>query len=92
LGDFESAGRNTVATFLDNTGRLHVDHNGGAGGTILNIGATLTNSGNLVIGGQSDGGVARGCMSASSSESFARPAISAQLRNGSLTTGRILLS
>jgi len=48
--DFESAGTNTVATFLDNTGHLHVDANGGEGGTILNIGGALTNSGNLVIG------------------------------------------
>ena len=48
--DFESAGTNTVAAFLDNTGHLHVDHDGGEGGTILNIGATLTNSGYLVIG------------------------------------------
>ena len=48
--DFESAGTNTVAAFLDNTGHLHVDANGGEGGTILNIGTTLTNSGNLVIG------------------------------------------
>jgi len=48
--DFESAGTNTVAAFLDNTGHLHVDANGGEGGTILNIGTTLTNSGDLVIG------------------------------------------
>jgi hypothetical protein len=48
--DFESAGTNTVAAFLDNSGHLHVDANGGEGGTILNIGTTLTNSGNLVIG------------------------------------------
>ena len=47
---FESAGTNTVATFLDNTGRLHVDANGGEGGTILNIGGTLTNSHTLRIG------------------------------------------
>jgi hypothetical protein len=47
---FESAGTNTVATFLDNTGFLYVDHSAGAGATILNIGATLTNSRNLVIG------------------------------------------
>jgi hypothetical protein len=48
---FESAGtKNTVATFLDNTGSLDVDDNGGAGGTILNIGGTLTNSGSLTIG------------------------------------------
>src|SRR5580658_3869110 len=47
---FESAGTNTVATLLDNTGHLHVDAKGGEGGTILNIGATLTNSGDLVIG------------------------------------------
>ena len=47
---FESAGTNTVTTFLDNTGHLRVDANGGAGGTILNIGGTLTNSGYLSIG------------------------------------------
>ncbi len=41
--DFESAGTNTVAAFLYNAGHLRVDHNGGAGGTILNIGATLSN-------------------------------------------------
>jgi hypothetical protein len=48
--DFRSAGTNTVATFVDNTGHLHVDAKGGAGGTILNIGGALTNSGDLVIG------------------------------------------
>ena len=48
--DFESAGTNTVATSLDNIGHLHVDAKRGEGGTILNIGATLTNSGDLVIG------------------------------------------
>ena len=47
---FESAGTNTVTTFLDDAGHLYVDHNGGEGGTILNIGGTLTNSGDLVIG------------------------------------------
>jgi hypothetical protein len=47
---FESAGTNTVATTLDNTGHLHVDSNGGEGGTILNIGETLTNSGHLYLG------------------------------------------
>jgi hypothetical protein len=48
---FESAGTNTVATFLDNTGSLNVDHNAaGEGGTILNIGGTLTNSGSLRVG------------------------------------------
>ena len=47
---FESAGTNTVTTFLDNTGHLRVDANGGEGGTILNIGGTLTNSGPLRIG------------------------------------------
>ena len=47
---FESAGTNTVTAFLDNTGSLYVDHSAGEGGTILNIGGTLTNSGNLVIG------------------------------------------
>ena len=35
---FRSAGTNTVATILDNTGHLHVDDNGGEGGTTLNIG------------------------------------------------------
>ncbi len=48
--DFESAGTNTVTTSLDDTGHLRVDHNGGAGGTILNIGGTLTDSGYLSIG------------------------------------------
>jgi len=48
--DFESAGTNTVTTSLDDAGHLHVDDSGGEGGTILNIGATLTNSGDLVIG------------------------------------------
>ena len=47
---FESAGTNTVATFLDDTGHLKVDANGGEGGTILNIVGTLTNSGHLHIG------------------------------------------
>jgi hypothetical protein len=47
---FESAGTNTVATFVDDTGSLFVDTNAGAGGTILNIGGTLTNSGGLDIG------------------------------------------
>jgi hypothetical protein len=47
---FESAGTNTVATFLDNTGSLHVDDSAGAGGTSLNIGGTLTNSRSLTIG------------------------------------------
>ena len=44
---FESAGTNTVATFLDNSGDLRVDRKGGAGGTILNIAGALTNSGSL---------------------------------------------
>jgi hypothetical protein len=47
---FRSAGTNTVATFLDNSGELRVDRKGGAGGTILNVGGTLTNSGSLRIG------------------------------------------
>jgi hypothetical protein len=47
---FESAGTNTVATTLDNTGHLYVDDSGGEGGTTLNIGGTLTNSGSLTIG------------------------------------------
>jgi hypothetical protein len=47
---FESAGTNTVATILDNAGSLNVDDSVGAGGTILNIGGTLTNSRRLVIG------------------------------------------
>jgi hypothetical protein len=47
---FESAGTNTVTTFLDDTGHLWVDHNAGEGGTTLNIGGTLTNSNHLVIG------------------------------------------
>ena len=64
---FRSAGTNTVTAFLDNTGHLYVDAKGGAGGTILKIGAALTNSGPLSIGnaiafgcaGQGDGGGAR---------------------------------
>ena len=48
--DFESAGTNTVTTFLDNTGSLNVDDSAGEGGTILNIGGTLTNSHHLAIG------------------------------------------
>jgi hypothetical protein len=47
---FESAGINTVTTFLDNTSHLYVDHNRGEGGTTLNVGGTLTNSFDLVIG------------------------------------------
>jgi hypothetical protein len=35
---FESAGTNTVAAFLDNTGQLNVDAQAGEGGTFLNIG------------------------------------------------------
>jgi hypothetical protein len=48
--DFESAGTNTVTTFVDNTRSLSVDGFGGEGGTTLNIGGTLTNSGALLIG------------------------------------------
>jgi hypothetical protein len=40
---FRSAGTNTVTTFLDNSDELRVDCKGGAGGTILDIGGTLTN-------------------------------------------------
>jgi hypothetical protein len=47
---FESAGTNTVTTFLDNTGHLYVDAKGGEGGTILNIGGALTDSGALYLG------------------------------------------
>jgi hypothetical protein len=47
---FRSAGTNTVTTFLDNSGELRVDRKGGAGGTILNIGGKLTNSGSLRVG------------------------------------------
>jgi hypothetical protein len=47
---FESAGTNTVTTFVDNTGSLNVDDSAGAGGTKLNIGGTLTNGGSLTIG------------------------------------------
>jgi hypothetical protein len=47
---FESAETNTVATFLDNTGFLYVDNNGGEGGTTVDIGGTLTNSHRLAIG------------------------------------------
>jgi hypothetical protein len=46
----ESAGTNTVATFLDNTGSLNVDDSAGEGGTILNIDGTLTNSGSPRVG------------------------------------------
>jgi hypothetical protein len=47
---FESAGTNTVTTFLDNTGSLNVDHGAGEGGTTLNVGGTLTNGGSFSIG------------------------------------------
>src|SRR5271155_5380588 len=47
---FESAGTNTVTTFVKNTGSLYVDGTGGQGGTTLKIGGTLTNSGSLTIG------------------------------------------
>jgi hypothetical protein len=47
---FESAGTSTVTTFVNNTGNLDVDASGGEGGTILNIGDTLTNSGSLRVG------------------------------------------
>jgi hypothetical protein len=48
---FKSAGTNTVATFLDDTGHLYVDAKKGEGGTILNIGGALTDSGSLRVGG-----------------------------------------
>ena len=47
---FRSAGTNRVAVFLDNSGELRVDRQGGAGGTILNVEGKLTNSGSLRIG------------------------------------------
>jgi hypothetical protein len=47
---FKSAGTNTVTTFLDNSGGLRVDREGGEGGTILNIRGKLTNSGALRFG------------------------------------------
>jgi hypothetical protein len=47
---FRSAGTNKVTTSLDNSGELRVDRKGGGGGTILNIGGTMTNSGSLRIG------------------------------------------
>src|SRR6516165_6353964 len=50
---FESAGTNTVTTFLDNTRHLYVDDAAGAGGTILNVRATLTNTYALDIGNDS---------------------------------------
>jgi len=42
---FESAGTNAVTTLLDDTGHLYVE-----GGTILNIGGAMTNSGYLYLG------------------------------------------
>ena len=50
---FRSAGTNTVTTFLDNTRHLYVDDAAGAGGTILNVRATLTNTYALDIGNDS---------------------------------------
>ena len=47
---FESVDPSTVTTFLNNSGQLYVDDNAGEGGTILNIGGTLTSSGDLAIG------------------------------------------
>ncbi len=41
---FESAGTNTVTTFLDNTGSLLVDSLSGAGGTSLTVGGALDSS------------------------------------------------
>jgi hypothetical protein len=46
----DSAGTNTVTTFLDDAGHLWVDHGAREGGTTLNIGGTLTNSNRLIIG------------------------------------------
>jgi len=43
-------GGNEYGHHLPGRGHLRVDHNGGAGGTILNIGGTLTDSGYLSIG------------------------------------------
>jgi len=63
--DFESAGTNTVTTFLDNSGGLRVDRKGGAGGTILNIGdadqqrRSLDRQRHALGAGRGDGGVAR---------------------------------
>jgi hypothetical protein len=45
---FQAAVTDTVTTFLSNSGDLYVDASGG--GTILNIGGTLTNSGLLRVG------------------------------------------
>jgi hypothetical protein len=47
---FESVDPSTVTTFLYNSGQLYADDIAGDGGTILNIGGTLTNSGDLAIG------------------------------------------
>jgi len=48
---FQSAGMNTVTTFLNNTNILGVDADvDGEGGTTLNIGGTLTNSRILYLG------------------------------------------
>ncbi len=47
---FQSAGTNTVTTFLDNTGSLSLDAGAGEGGTILNISGPLTNSSTLRVG------------------------------------------
>jgi hypothetical protein len=45
---FESAGKNTVTNFLNNTnGSVFVDGNAGEGGTTLNIGGTLTNGSSI---------------------------------------------
>ena len=48
--DFESAGTNTVTTFLTTPVTCTSTIMAGEGGTILNIGGTLTNSHRLTIG------------------------------------------
>jgi hypothetical protein len=52
---FDSAGTNTVTTFVDDAGRLRVDADAGAGGTTLNIGGglNLNNHGHVRIGNAS---------------------------------------
>jgi hypothetical protein len=48
--DFSDAGSSTISGAVTDTGRLTVDNGNGNGGSSLNIGGTLTNSGSLVVG------------------------------------------